>query len=45
MSLPVVLHDTVFEYGKLRVHSHAWSKNLAAIGNAGNVLDLAVVDR
>lgn len=31
--------------GKLHVHSHAWGKNLAVIGEAANVVRLAVVDR
>ncbi|AWY05670.1 hypothetical protein SEA_PLATTE_99 [Microbacterium phage Platte] len=31
--------------GQLHVHSHAWAKSLAAIGEAGNVLRLAVIDR
>lgn len=34
-----------FRYGRLHVHSHAWNKELAAIGEAGNVLRLAVIDR
>lgn len=34
-----------YRNGKLYVHSHSWAKNLAAIGEAGNVLRLAVVER
>lgn len=32
-------------HGELHVHSHAWDKNLAAIGESGNVLRLRVVGR
>lgn len=32
-------------HGELHVHSHAWSKDLAAIGESGNVLRLRVVAR
>lgn len=33
------------QHGELLVHSHAWAKNLAAIGEAGNALRLAVIER
>ena len=33
------------KHGELHVHSHAWAKNLAAIGESGNVLRLKVIDR
>ncbi|QIG58642.1 hypothetical protein SEA_HUBBS_97 [Microbacterium phage Hubbs] len=32
-------------HGELHVHSHAWNKQLAAVGEAGNVLRLKVIDR
>lgn len=32
-------------HGELHVHSHAWDKNLAAVGESGNVLRLKVIDR
>lgn len=33
------------QHGELRIHSHAWAKELAAVGEAGNVLRLRVVER
>lgn len=32
-------------HGYLNVHSHSWDKNLAAVGDASNVLRLIQVER